>query len=107
MADVKRILPYVVSGIRSVVLKLDGAPVQASQAVQQVAVDDARDAARYRYLRNPDPSFDDFPPSDGACWVVQYYQPKGIIPEMRSAGFGIKLDTTIDAAMSPTAKESK
>jgi len=70
---------------------------QASQPVEQPA-DDARDAARYRFLRDPKIT-EDFPPADGACWVVQYGRTAGSIPELKSAGFGAKLDATIDLAM--------
>lgn len=56
------------------------------------------DAQRYRFLRDPVLT-DDFPPAHASCWVVEYSHPKGTIPELRSAGFGVKLDATIDLAM--------
>lgn len=62
-----------------------------------------KDAARYRFLREP--IEDGEYPQDGSCWVVQYYHPKGTIPELKSAGFGIRLDVTVDMAIEETAKK--
>jgi hypothetical protein len=59
----------------------------------------AKDAARYRFLRNQASQSEGFPPADGACWVVQYHHPRGTVPELTSAGYFDKLDRAIDAAM--------
>lgn len=59
----------------------------------------SKDAARYRYLKTeagtegkPNPAV------DGSVWVVRLRQPKGVIPEMLSAGYGADLDAVVDAA---------
>lgn len=67
----------------------------ASSAAQ--VPEDARDAARYRWLRR-EPA-DGSMPTDGNVWVVQYRHAPGTIPELRSAGCGHLLDKAVDAAM--------
>lgn len=66
------------------------------------AEQDAKDAARYRWLRDQRGIEGDLP-VDGDVWVVQLHQPRCVIPELRCAGFGEKLDRAIDAAMKESA----
>jgi hypothetical protein len=68
--------------------------------------DDACDAARYRWLREQRGVDGDLP-IDGDVWVVQFSQPKGAIPELRCAGFGDKLDRSVDLAMSASRPDDK
>lgn len=71
--------------------------IHARHGLPDVA--DKIDAGRYRFLRNPSREEEVYP-QDGSCWVVQYHHPKGMTPELRSAGFGSKLDSSIDLEIS-------
>lgn len=70
----------------------------------RMAGDAAKDAARYRILRDQSYVQDEPPPTNGSCWVVRYHHPSGTIPSLSFAGFGAKLDATLDSliAAAPT-----
>lgn len=67
---------------------------------------DARDAARYRFLRDSEMAMvNETWPVSGTVWVVQYHAPAGVVPETRFAGKGTELDAAIDSAMAQARKE--
>lgn len=70
---------------------------------------DAKDAARYRFLRDGKGlKFADAEctfPADGSLWVVKYVHPKGTIPRTESAGIGDELDANIAAMQAEACKK--
>lgn len=80
--------------------------VPATSPAPAQQTDEARDAARYRWLRDQKGIEGDLP-TDGDVWVVQFHQPRGVIPELRCAGFGDKLDRAVDAAMGSPAQQTE